>query len=115
VTAVESRTRHEARPGRRAVVARSLADLHGPVTGKVTLPLRLFWSPAGRIWDLDDPEMLQAMYEVVLSGAIRQAELAQYLDGDRLAAVWADLYLPQGVRRAWQERHPALRAAVALA
>lgn len=107
--------RHQARPGRRAVVAASLADLQGPVSGKVTLPLRLYWSPAGRVFDLDRAESLQAMYEYVLGEAIREDELAQWLDGDRLAAVWPDLFLPRGVRRAWEERHPRLAAASAAA
>src|SRR6266849_5254934 len=40
---------YQARPGRRVLVALDLADLRGPVTGPVELPLRLFWSaPAGR-------------------------------------------------------------------
>ena len=34
--------RYEARPGRAAVVAESLADLHGPTQGLLTLPLRMF-------------------------------------------------------------------------
>jgi hypothetical protein len=25
--------------------------------------------------------------------------------------VWADLYLPKGVRQAWEDQHPDLRAA----
>jgi hypothetical protein len=108
-----SRDQHETRPGRLAVVAASLEDLHGPVSGKAVLPLRLFWSPAGRVWDLDDTEILQAMYEAVLGGAIVEEELADWLDGARLAAVWPDLYLPRGVRQAWEERHPQLRAAAA--
>jgi hypothetical protein len=94
-------------------VAASLADLHGPVAGKVTLPLRLYWSSPGRVFDLDDRDLLQAMYEIVLGEAIRESEFADWLDCERLAAVWADLYLPRGVRRAWEERHPQLRAAAA--
>ena len=102
--------RDEARPGRAAVVAADLAQLRGPVHGTVTLPLRLYWSPPGRVFDLDDPDMLQAMYEHVLGQAIREEELAAWLNGARLAAVWPDLYLPKGVRRAWEERHPILQA-----
>jgi hypothetical protein len=102
-----------ARPGRPAVVAASLADLHGPVVGKAVLPLRLFWSPPGRVFDLDYPESLRAMYERVLGEAIRADELAEWLNGDRLIAVWPDLYLPKGTRRAWEERFPQLRAAAA--
>lgn len=105
--------RHQARPGRAALVAADLADLRGPVRGSVQLPTRLFWSPPGRTFDLDDPEMLRAMYEIVLGQAIRGEELAAWLDGDTLAAVWPDLYLPKGVRHAWEERHPVLRDAAA--
>ena len=110
-TAARTRGRYQARPGRRAVVAADLADLRGPVHGTVVLPLRLFWSPAGRVWNLDNPDMLQAMYERVLGQAIRQEELAAYLNGEMLAAVWPRLYLPKGVRRAWEDRHPSLRGA----
>lgn len=115
MTVASTRRQHDARPGRRAVVAASLADLHGPVSGKVTLPLRLYWSPAGRVFSLDDPDLLLAMYEAVLNEAARRDELAEWLNGERLATVWADLYLPRGVRRAWEERHPQLRTAAAVA
>jgi hypothetical protein len=102
---------YQARPGRRVLVVRDLADLCGPASGTVTLPLRLFWSPPGRVFDLDDPFMLRSMYQVVLGEAIRAGELTAYLNRDVLVAVWRDLYLPKGVRRAWEELHPALRAA----
>jgi hypothetical protein len=82
------KSRHQAQPGRRALVAANLADLRGPVHGTVALPLRLFWSPPGRVFDLDDPDMLQAMYENVLGEAIHPEELADWLNGERLARVW---------------------------
>ena len=97
------------------LVVRDLADLRGPASGPVVLPLRLYWSPAGRVFDLDDPFMLRSMYQVVLGEAIRAEELTGYLNRDMLLAIWPDLYLPKGVRRAWEERHPALRAARAAA
>jgi hypothetical protein len=99
---------HQARPGRAVVVAADLADLRGPARGTIQLPLRLFWSPPGRKFDLDDPDMLRSMYEIVLNEAIRSEELCSYLNGNRLVAVWRDLHLPKGVRHAWEDRHPAL-------
>lgn len=90
-----------------------LADLRGPVSGKVTLPLRLWWRPSGRVWDLDDPEILQAMYEAVLTEAVSEDELRTWLNGERLISVWAELFVPGGVRRSWEERHPVLRAGAA--
>jgi hypothetical protein len=103
-------TPYQARPGRRVLVVKDLADLRGPASGTVTLPLRLFWSPPGRVFDLDDPFMLRSMYQIVLGEAIRAEELTTYLNRDTLVAVWRDLYLPKGVRRAWEELHPALHA-----
>jgi hypothetical protein len=104
-------TSYQARPGRRVLVIADLADLRGPACGKVILPLRLYWSPAGRVWDLDDPYALREMYQVVLNEAIRAGELAGWLNGPRLVETWRDLYLPRGVRRAWEEHHEVLRAA----
>jgi hypothetical protein len=102
--------RYLARPGRAAVVAADLGGLHGPVSGRAELPLRLFWNP-DRTFDLGDPDMLRWMYENVLREATRPEELAAYLDGGMLVAVWRDLFLPPGVRQAWEDRHPVLRPA----
>jgi hypothetical protein len=95
------------------LVAADLADLRGPVTGVVELPLRLFWSAADRTFDLDDPAMLRSMYEKVLREAIRPGELAAYLDGGILITVWPQLFLPRELRQAWEDRHPVLRRAAA--
>ncbi|MGH3220516.1 MAG: hypothetical protein ACRDPY_17750 [Streptosporangiaceae bacterium] len=111
--AVAVRTQYQARPGRRAIVVTDLASLRGPAHGTVMLPLRLYWSPPGRVFDLDQPFMLQAMYQIVLGEAIRPEELTSYLNADMLVSVWPDLFLPKGVRQAWEEYHPVLRAAAA--
>jgi DNA invertase Pin-like site-specific DNA recombinase len=103
---------YPARPGRPALVIDDLADLRGPVTGLVELPLRLFWSLPDHRFDLDEPDLRRWYYETVLREATRPADLACYLDGDTLVSIWPDLYLPKGVRRGWEERHPALRSRV---
>ena len=41
----------------------------------------------------------------------RTSELAGWLNGPRLVETWRDLYLPRGVRQAWEEHHEVLRAA----
>jgi DNA invertase Pin-like site-specific DNA recombinase len=107
------RAQYESRPGRRALVAASLADLRGPAAGTVELPLRLFWSAPDRTFDLGKPFMLRSLYETVLREASRPEDLTTYLNGDTLISVWPDLYLPKGVRRAWEDQHPGLRAAKA--
>jgi hypothetical protein len=104
---------YQARPGRRAVVAADLADLRGPASGLVELPLRLFWSLPGHRFDLGDKDMRLWLYQTVLREAIRPADLSGYLDRDLLIELWPDLYLPRGVRLAWEDRHPVLRAAAA--
>ena len=106
-------TRYQSRPGRPAVVAPSLADLRGPAEGTVELPLRLFWSCPGHAFDLADLDMRLWLYQTVLREAARQEDLAAYLDGDTLIALWPDLFLPAGVRQAWEDAHPLLRAAAA--
>ena len=106
-------SRYPSRPGRRALVAADLADLHGPARGTVELPLRLFWSLPGHRFDLDDPDARHWYYETVLRESSRPEDLTSYLDGVTLVRLWPDLFLPKGVRRAWEELHPSLRAAVA--
>ena len=103
---------YEARPGRRVLVIDDLADLRGPVSGLVELPLRLFWSLPDHRFDLDEPDLRRWYYETVLREATRPADLAAYLDSGTLVALWAELYLPKGVRRGWEEHHPALRSRV---
>lgn len=99
-----------ARPGRRALVARDMSDFRGPTSGVVELPHRMFWQP-NRAFDLDQPFMLQWMYEIVLREAISYEELRSWLDAPTLHRLWARLYLPHGVRRDWEVRHPSLRTA----
>jgi len=111
VQAVTPRTRYESRPGRGVVVAATLADLQGPTHGQVELPIWLFWHP-GRTFDLDKPGMLPWMCEVVLREARSTEDLA-HLNGEMLAVLWPDLYLPKGVRQAWEDQHPELHAAPA--
>jgi hypothetical protein len=105
--------RYPSRPGRTAPVVADLAELQGPSQGTVELPLRLFWSAPDRSFDLSDPDMLRSMYEKVLREATRMEDLTRFLDGSTLLAVWRDLFLPRDVRRAWEDRHPALRRAAA--
>jgi hypothetical protein len=98
-----------ARPGRRVLVIDDLAGLRGPAAGSAELPLRLFWSLPGHQFDLDDTDMRRWYYQTVLREASRADDLANYLDAGTLVRLWPELFLPAGVRRAWEERHPSLR------
>jgi hypothetical protein len=64
-----------------------------------------------RTFDLDQPPALLALYETVLQEASRPDDLTSYLNGETLVAVWPDLFLPKGVRRAREDQHPQPRAA----
>jgi hypothetical protein len=110
-----SRSRYQSRPGRRAVVIDSLTSLCGPAEGTVALPLWLFWSAPGHAFDLGDRDMRLWLYQTVLREASSQEDLSTYLDCDTLIALWPDLFLPKGVRQAWEDQHPNLRAAVVAA
>jgi DNA invertase Pin-like site-specific DNA recombinase len=103
---------YQARPGRPVLVIDDLGDLRGPVSGTVELPLRLFWSLPDHRFDLDDPDLRLWYYQTVLREASRPADLTAYLDAGTLVGLWPDLYLPKGIRRAWEEQHPALRTPV---
>jgi hypothetical protein len=112
-SAVAVRTRYQARPGRRVIVATDLTSLRGPSRGQVELPLRLYWSGPSPVFDLDVPYLRRWLYQIVLREASRPEDLTGYLDRDTLIALWPELYLPRGVRQAWEELHPQLRAAAA--
>jgi hypothetical protein len=113
VSAVVVRSRYLARPGRRTIVVTDLADLRGPAAGTVELPLRLFWSSSDRSFDLDKPFMRRWFYQTVLREASRPEDLTGFLDRETLVSLWPDLRLPRGVRQAWEEEHPVLRAVAA--
>jgi hypothetical protein len=110
VRSATPRVRYRSRPGQLVMVAPDLADLQGPTEGTVELPLWLFWSCPGHTFDLGDRDMRLWLYQTVLREAGSLADLA-YLNGEMLVGLWPDLYLPEGVRQAWEDAHPLLRAA----
>jgi hypothetical protein len=98
---------------RPVLVAVSLADLRDPTSGVVELLLHLFWS--GRDSrdsrdSLDDPSRRRELYRTVLRETRSPDDLAAFLDGGMLTALWARLALPKVVRKAWEDQHPACGA-----
>ncbi len=110
---VAVRTAYEARPGKHAIVILDLADLRGPTTSVIELPLWLYWSSPSRTFDLDDPEKRRWLYQIVLREARAARDLTSYLDRETLIELWPQLHLPKGVRQAWEDLHPVLRRAAA--
>jgi hypothetical protein len=72
------------------------------------LPQRLFWSGAGRVFDLSDADQLLEMYEAIFDAARSEADLAEHLNRGILARVWPDLALSPRARLAWEQAHPEL-------
>lgn len=96
------------------MVVTDLAGLRGPVRGVVRLPLWLYWSGPSPAFDLGEPFLRRWLYEIVLREAASLGDLTSHLDGGTLVEMWPDLFLPRGVRQAWEELHPVLRAAAAV-
>jgi hypothetical protein len=88
----------------------ALGELTGPVSGVVQLPLRLDWSERVA-FHLDDPAERNVMYERVIREATQVDDLRSYLNEAILRRVWRRLFLPQSVRRSWEQRFPDLRLA----
>jgi hypothetical protein len=108
--AIAVRTRYYARPRWRAIV---VSDLRGTRRGTVELPQRLYWSGPSPVFDLEDPDMRRWFYQIVLREASRPGGPDGLPEPDTLITVWPELHLPKGVRQAWEELHPQLRAASA--
>lgn len=95
------------------LVAASLADLRGPVSGMVELPLYLYWSGTHGWFSLDDPVQRRLVCTIVLREARCPDDLAAFVDGGMLTALWPRMVLPRPVRKAWGDQHPVLRPSAA--
>jgi hypothetical protein len=84
-----------------------LADLIGPSTGVVELPITIDWGPR-RSYDLGEDADRRVLYERVLREAVSTEQVCRYVRGSALADVWDRLWLPQRVRQSWEERFPEL-------
>lgn len=82
------------------------ADIDDPrrttARGVVRLPQHLYWSGPDRAWDLDDPRQRAQVYELVLTEGTDD-DVRRFIDVDELITLWAGLYLPPHVRRAWRD------------
>ena len=98
------------RPARRSVVVASMSGLHGPGSGQVRLPRRLYWSGEDEdaVFSLDDPDQAGLVYEQLLDSARTVADLAGYLNADLLRALWPSLGMTRERRQAWEAANPEL-------
>jgi hypothetical protein len=93
---------------RPVVVPARLDDLHGPASGVVDLPVRLYWSGSRR-FDVADLNQAADMYEAVLDVATTVDDLIGYLNADLLVRVWPVLGLSRTKQGMWEDRFPVLR------
>jgi hypothetical protein len=96
-----------ARYRRPYAVAESLDLLRGPSSGTVRLPAHLDWS-GNAIYDLDAPGRIVDLYRAVLIEAASPQDLYAYLDATVLRRLWALLWLPAQLRKAWEQKFPVL-------
>lgn len=88
-------------------VPESLDLLRGPSSGTVRLPAHLDWSGSAT-YDLDAPGRVVDLYRAVLIEAASPQDLYAYLDDGLLRRLWALLWLPVQLRKAWEQRFPVL-------
>lgn len=87
-----------------------LADLTGPTSGTVELPVTIDWGPK-RSYDLSRDADRRIVYERVLREAASTDELCRYVNGRALVTVWSRLWLPKRVRQRWEEQFSELARA----
>ena len=95
-------------PGRLAtagLAAGRLAELRGPLTGVVQLPLRVYASGQGpaRSFDLSNEAERIELYEIVLTDGTAE-DVCHYVNREELLRLWPRLWLPAHVRQVWEPR-----------
>jgi hypothetical protein len=94
------------------VLPASLDELHGPSSGLVTLPRRLWWSgQEGAAFDLGDHGQAAELYEAVFEAARTYHDIADHLDAELLVELWPELGMRRATRQAWEAMYPVLAAA----
>lgn len=96
-----------ARYRRPYAVAESLDLLHGPSSGTVHLPTHLDWSGCA-VYNLEAPGRIVDLYRTVLIEAASPQDLYAYLNAAALRRLWALLWLPAQLRKAWEQKFPVL-------
>jgi len=60
------------------------------------------------VYDLDTPGRIVDLYRAVLIEAASPQDLYAYLDATVLRRLWALLWLPAQLRKAWEHKFPVL-------
>jgi hypothetical protein len=86
---------------------RRLSDLACPTAGLFELPVTIDWGPK-RLYNMGLDADRRVVYERVLREAASPEEVSRYVNRQTLVEVWTRLWLPQRLRRLWEERFPEL-------
>jgi hypothetical protein len=89
---------------RRPIVALTLADLHGPVSGVVKPPRRIWWSGTPCV-DLGNLGEVAVFYESVLDVGSPEDQ-AEWLNAGLLTKLWPSLGMRAGQRETWESLNP---------
>jgi hypothetical protein len=92
---------------RPSYVVEDFERLTAPVTGTVTLPVVLDWTPK-KNYDRANPRERKRLYELVLAEAHSEEDIERHINGEALQEVWDELHIPRRVRYAWESVHPQL-------
>lgn len=85
----------------------SLAHLHGPDKGEISLPKRLFWNPS-QPFNLSDDKRAATLIRIVLLEARRKEDLEEFINPELLKRLWHRIHLPEYIRNAWEQKFPEL-------
>ncbi|THG27310.1 transcriptional regulator [Bifidobacterium pseudolongum] len=86
-----------------------LEDLHGPYSGRVTLPHAVRWAPGGGVADLDTYGGTRMAYQALLAEG-QLDDQQKYLNARKLVEIWPYLNMDRRVRNLWEGRFPQLAA-----
>jgi len=94
------------------IVPASLDELHGPSSGPVTPPRRLWWSgEEGTAFDLGNRGQAAELYEAIFEAARTYQDITDLLDARLLIQLWPELGMRRATRQAWEAAHPVLATA----
>jgi hypothetical protein len=99
---------------RPVIVPASLGELHGPSSGLVVPPRRLWWSgKEGTVFDLGNRDQAAELYEAVFEAARAYHDITDHLNAGLLVELWPELGMRRATRQAWEAAHPVLATAAA--
>ena len=88
-------------------VPESLAQLRGPASGCVTLPMWVCWAPGDRTFDVGTWTGAKQAYTSVLSEGVVD-EVCEFVNAQRLLELWSSLVLPRRTAAQWEQAFPEL-------